>query len=264
MDGKLLVKVCHQLHRPCQILQRGVIAQIQKGAVAQHEHGIAPVMQLVGRGAALTHLRGCGQGVAGHYDSGFGVGGLGRIIKQLHTAQTGIVFDLLRSVDLIGDLDALIIVINDKVQRSNAGFPVGVAKIIVQGLVFPAFHHQRRHLTAICIIAASLDRRVCAQLSHCSFCRDMRCTLCAKGRQRRAKHKPNHTQQYPDSFSHTSSMGDGAPPAPHSCSLIVSQTSRMSKQFLCSPLLVPRGKFCYTEIYPGVERECGQFSARRG
>jgi hypothetical protein len=25
----------------------------------------------------------------------------------------------------------------------------------------------------------------------------MGCALCAKGRQRRAKHKPNHTQQYP-------------------------------------------------------------------
>ena len=28
LDGKLLIKARHKLHRPCQILQRGVIAQI--------------------------------------------------------------------------------------------------------------------------------------------------------------------------------------------------------------------------------------------
>ena len=72
-------------------------------------------MQLVGGGAALAHLGGHGQGIAGDHDSRFGVGRLCRVIKQLHTAQTGILFDLLRGVDLIGDLDALIIVINDKV-----------------------------------------------------------------------------------------------------------------------------------------------------
>ena len=56
LDGKLLVKARHQLHRPCQILKRGVVAQIQEGAVAQHKHSIAQFMQLVGGGAALAHL----------------------------------------------------------------------------------------------------------------------------------------------------------------------------------------------------------------
>ena len=56
LDGKLLVKARHQLHRPCQILKRGIIAQIQEGAVAQHEHSIAQFMQFVGGGAALAHL----------------------------------------------------------------------------------------------------------------------------------------------------------------------------------------------------------------
>ena len=79
-------------------------------------------MQLVGRGAALTHLEVAVKALPGTTIAVLALGGLGRIIKQLHTAQTGIVFDLLRSVDLIGDLDALVIVINDKVQRSNAGF----------------------------------------------------------------------------------------------------------------------------------------------
>ena len=33
----------------------------------------------------------------------------------------------------------------------------------------------------------------------------------------------------------------------------------MSKQFLCSPLLVPRGKFCYTEIIREWKENAGNF-----
>ena len=76
-----------KLYRIGKILNGRIAAHVDPGAIPQHEHSVALFMQLVGRRAALFHLRGHGAAVAGHHQRVLAARLLAREIIQLHTPQ---------------------------------------------------------------------------------------------------------------------------------------------------------------------------------
>ena len=198
LHTELICVLIQIFQRVADVVYRCIVTGVQEGAVPQHEHRIAQLMQLVCDGRALVQLCRGVAAVAGHHHDVLCVLGLGREIEQLHHAQRRSLGDLLLGVDLPGDLHTLVVVFNDKVHALGCIFGRRVAdvardrRIVIRRIALDP-------LVAVSIEPGPLDAGVFPQFLHGRLggdvrlpilgceCRDCQAHCHAQGAHRREK-----------------------------------------------------------------------------
>ena len=124
-----------ELHRPAQIVQRGVVARLLADAVAQHEHRIPLLVELPRGGDAAPQLAAVHQRIAREDDGVLGPGLFGREIIQLCVVAAGLGGDLLVRINFVGHLPARLVVFHQQVQPGGAAGGRGGTHHLLQRLV---------------------------------------------------------------------------------------------------------------------------------
>ena len=154
-------------HGPGQVLQRGVVRRLTADAVAQHKGRVALLVDPLGGGDALAHLGAGVQGVAAHDQHEPGVLPAAREIINFRLLPGGLGSDLLLRVELMGDLDARIVMFDHAVEPCGAVLCGGVVDVLPQGGVGPPADVPGAVLLLIVGVQPGPHHTgVCAQLGH--------------------------------------------------------------------------------------------------
>ena len=124
-------------HGPAHIFQRGVVCRLIANAVPQHKAGIAQLVEPLRRGNTLTHFGAGVDGVAADDQHELAARITAREIIDLRFLAGRHGGDFLVRVELIGDLDAGVVVFDHPVQALGAVLSGAIVDILPQGGIFP-------------------------------------------------------------------------------------------------------------------------------
>ena len=193
LHAELLGIRSDELDGPAKVFQRGIVRGVQTDAVAQRKHRIALLVQLPRRGNAAAHLTAVEQCVAGKHHGVLCARLLGREIIQLGPVTAGVLRDLLRAEQLVGDLCPSVVGLDQVVHPGHTAVDRLGADHLFHGVVVLAVPQQVAVTLPdiyISIKARALDAGVFPQLLHRGLRRDLRCAVfCRRDRQR------DHQQQ---------------------------------------------------------------------
>ena len=137
LDGELCGMFRDVLHRPADVLQRGVIPCIRPDAVAQHEDGIPHFVQLPRSACPLFQLSALVPAAAGDDEGILCARLLGREIEQRRLRLGGVLRDLIHCVEQVGHLDARVVIFDDEVHAVGAALGHIAVGILFQRGPFP-------------------------------------------------------------------------------------------------------------------------------
>ena len=206
LHAELLCMVRDELHRPAQILQGAVVADIPPDAIPQHKDAIAHLVQLCCHSNALVQVAAFHGRIAAHHQRIFAIGIRAGEPEQLHTAQRGVGCDLFRAVHLPGHLLTGFVILNDDVQAVGAVLCRGLTHIVQKGLVFiqAAQCKAVRIPFAIGGDPAARNGRVGADLLHGHIGGDAALRTHRQGKtSRKAQHDCTAFQQMSEHFTHS-------------------------------------------------------------
>ena len=135
LDAERLGVGRDELDGPAQVVHGSVVARLPANAIPQNKHRVTLLVQLPGRGHATPQLAAVVERVAREHHGIPGVGGVRREIIQLGVVPAGLGGDLLRRVELIGDLGTRLVVLDQQVQPRRAAGGRAAAHHLFQRLI---------------------------------------------------------------------------------------------------------------------------------